>query len=82
VFITLSCIKLGNIPEKSLTQARARPCAAHDQQRQLTIDQLEETADSAIRQPPRSGLVQQEVDNLNDALRNVLKTGAMGIIGE
>jgi hypothetical protein len=39
VFITLSCIKLGNIPEISLTQAHQRHRGQHDQQQRLTTDQ-------------------------------------------
>jgi hypothetical protein len=39
VFITLSCIKLGNIPEKSLTQAHQCLRSPHNQQRQGIIEQ-------------------------------------------
>jgi hypothetical protein len=42
--ITVSCIKLGNIPENSLTQAHQRPRGPHDQQRQSTIGQRGENS--------------------------------------
>ena len=44
VFIAASCIKLGNIPENSLTQAHQRDQSPHDQQPQSNTDRLRENS--------------------------------------
>jgi hypothetical protein len=69
--IIVSCVKVGNIPEKSVTQATVTIAAAIDQRTASLTTTSEKSRRTDQSNHRVSGLVQQEIDNLNDVKKTV-----------